>query len=262
MSLVAVGFAVMPLVRSQEYRNRGSANLSLLGVIVVFGIGIVLYGVIGRPDVKSHVPAPSTAGDSNGNAQQPATGEKVGSVASLLTGLEQRLADNPADGKGWLLLAQSYEVLGRLDDAAAAYDKATALGMSNDELAARLADASGGQGHTVEIRGRVGADPAVRDLIEPDAVVYIIARAGDNPMPLAVLRRAAGELPFDFVLSDANTMVQGAGLSTARDLTISVKVSNSGDALAAEETFETSIHNVDPNSGKPLEFTITKTGAQ
>ena len=50
-------------------------------------------------------------------------------------------------------------------------------------------------------------------------------------MPLAVLRRSAAELPFDFVLSDENSMVQGGGISSASTVTISARLSKTGDAL-------------------------------
>lgn len=261
MSLAAIAFVVVPLTQSREHRSKGSVNLPILGTLAVFGMGILLYGVIGRPDVQSHSPSLSTNRVSMNSTQQQASGEKVGSVASLLAGLEKRLAENPADGKGWLLLAQSYEMLGRLDDASAAYEKATALGTTNEEFAARLAGAAENTAGVAEIRGRVDTDPAVDELIAPDATVYIIAKSGDNPMPLAVLRREASELPFDFVLSDANSMVQGAGLSTVADVTITVKVSSSGDALAGDAGLESSIHHVDPAAGEQIDITIGKTGA-
>ena len=62
MSVVALGFVVTPLVSSQHRQSKGSANFAMLGVLVVFGLGIALYGVIGRPDVHSHKPSSAAAG--------------------------------------------------------------------------------------------------------------------------------------------------------------------------------------------------------
>ena len=259
MSVIAVGFVATPLVNSQRHQNRGSANLSLLGVLVVFGLGIALYGVIGRPGVQSYEPSssPTTmANTQTGNKQ-----DKVGSVGSLLTGLETRLEESPQDGKGWLLLAQSYEVLGRLDDAASAYEKAVALGITNEELAARLSGHSEAPQTTVKIRGHVSVDASTSESIEPDAVVYVIAKSATNPMPLAVLRRPASDLPFDFVLSEENSMVKGAGMAAENELTISVKVSRTGDALAPDRELETSVAGVDPRSAQALNIVIGKQGA-
>lgn len=260
MSVIAIGFVASPLVRAQRQHNSGSANLAMLGVLVVFGLGIALYGVIGNPDVQSH--ASSSAATTTPNMQSAGNNQKAGSIASLLSGLETRLEENPQDGKGWLLLAQSYEVLGRLDEAASAYDKATALGASNDELAARLSAHAARPGFTaVEIRGHVAIDASISASVEPDAVVYVIARSPNNPMPLAVLRRSASELPFDFVLSEENSMVKGAGMAAEKELTIAVKVSRTGDALAADTAFETTVHGVDPRSSQALDIVIGRQAA-
>ena len=254
MSVIALGFVVTPLVSSQHRQSKGSANLSILGVLVVFGFGIALYGVIGRPDAQSY--KPSSVAETTLREQGTGNAEKASSIASLLAGLEQRLEKNPEDGKGWLLLAQSYEALGRLDEAASAYDKAVSRGLSNEALASRLSAHSDGAGHSVAIRGRVGIDPKIQGLLEPDAAVYVIAKAGGNPMPLAVLRRSAEELPFDFVLSEENSTVKGAGMAGESALTISVKVSRTGDALASESGFEASVPGVDPRSAQPLDIFI------
>ena len=266
MSVIGLAFVVTPLVRVQRARSSGSVNLSLLGILVVFGLGIALYGAIGRPNVASHDASDTTSRAMPGNSQAGQSGnaqsEKAASVASLLTGLETRLEENPDDGKGWLLLAQSYELLGRVDDARAAYDKATALGISDDEFASKLANTPSHSKSLASIRGRVRVNPEMADSISDDAVVYVIARTADNPMPLAVLRRSANELPFDFELSDANSMVQGAGLSTAGELAIAVGVSSSGDALAMDEGMKVVVGGVDPRADQLLDITIGKEQAQ
>jgi hypothetical protein len=254
MSVSAFAFVATPLVRSQRQQSNGSINMPLLGAIAVFGLGIVLYGVVGSPDVKSHDPASNMTAASN--ATGTAGRDKVGSVASLLSGLETRLEENPEDGKGWLLLAQSYELLDRIEEARVAYEKATTLGQSNDDLAARLAHMSDESADGVKIRGHVAVDPVVQDRIDSDAAVYVIAKSVNNPMPLAVLRRPATELPFDFILSDADLMVRGANLATAGSLTILVKISASGDALARDAGLEATREGVEPLSGELLSFVI------
>ena len=97
-------------------------------------LGIALYASIGRPGIPSKTAvAAMQAKSAAGNGDR-----KAASVSTLLMGLEQRLQENPDDAKGWLLLAKSYDHLGRLQDAAGAYDKAAALGLTDDALAARL----------------------------------------------------------------------------------------------------------------------------
>lgn len=254
MSVTAFAFIATPLIRSQRQQSNGSVNMSLLGAIAVFGLGIALYGVVGSPGFKSNEPSTGAAGTSN--IVNTGSQDKVGSVESLLGGLEARLEEDPDDGKGWLLLAQSYEILGRTEEAKVAYEKATTLGQSNEGLAARLSEASAGSVDDLEIRGHVAVDPGLRDRVAADAAVYVIAKSVNSPMPLAVLRRSAGELPFDFSLSNADLMVRGTDLATAGALNVSVKVSTSGDALANDAGLEATLHGVEPHSGELLSFVI------
>jgi cytochrome c-type biogenesis protein CcmH len=44
----------------------------------------------------------------------------------MVARLAQKLASNPDDGEGWIMLARTYNALGRFGDAAAAYAKAEA----------------------------------------------------------------------------------------------------------------------------------------
>ena len=253
MTVAAMGFVAKPLIVSFERRSSGSAKLSLLGIIVVFGLGVVLYGVIGKPEYSNVTPTSSDAVTSARSPQQGGQSDKVGSVTSLLSGLETRLADNPDDDKGWLLLAKSYDHLGRSADARDAYAKATALGMTDADLEARLAQGSSTTASTgAAIHGHV----SVADSVDSDDIVYVIAKTDGNPMPLAVLRRSAAELPFDFVLSDDNSMVQGGGISSASSVTISARLSKPGDALNSAATLGASSAAVDPHNAGELALVI------
>jgi cytochrome c-type biogenesis protein CcmH len=109
----------------------------LLTVLAALLLAIGLYIAIGRPDVVS---SPRVQQTSALAIQKPPSNEEneAASVNELLTGLEQRLEKDPDNAKGWLLLAKSYDHLGRPQDAAAAYDKASALGVSDSDLEARL----------------------------------------------------------------------------------------------------------------------------
>ena len=60
-------------------------------------------------------------------------------VGSLIGGLEARLAENPDDAKGWLLLARSHDHLGNDDEAWNAYSRARELGMNDETLELKLA---------------------------------------------------------------------------------------------------------------------------
>ena len=257
MTVAAMGFAVRPLLVSHDRRSSGSAKLSLLAVIVVFGMGVALYGVIGKPELSNVRPSSSGSAAAMKTNSPGQNSDKVGSVTSLLSGLQARLAENPDDAKGWLLLAKSYDHLGRVADARDAYAKAAELGMTDAALEARLSEASSAtDSPTAEIRGRISLAETVADRVGPDDVVYVVAKTDNNPMPLAVLRRSASELPFDFVLSDANSMVQGGGISSAETVTVSARLSKTGDALNTATELGASAQSVDPSDAGDLALVI------
>jgi cytochrome c-type biogenesis protein CcmH/NrfG len=69
-------------------------------------------------------------------------------IDRLVSGLEKRLQDAPGDQSGWILLAQTYAWLGRMEDARAAADTAVALGADGERLEGKLMAA-----HTQRVNG-------------------------------------------------------------------------------------------------------------
>lgn len=137
MLLLAMSFATIPLIRGARNSSSGFANVPLLVVIAALLLAVGLYATIGRPDVAG---SERTHESTNAAVQNsPASDKKrAASVNELLTGLEQRLEENPDDAKGWLLLAKSYDHLDRHGDAVNAYARAVDLGLSDKVLEARL----------------------------------------------------------------------------------------------------------------------------
>lgn len=139
MTLLALAFATGPLVVSYRAANRGYARLPLVASIAAVLMAIALYAVIGRPDMDMQDQVAAAPNGATARASAAAESrEKIGSVAALLAGLEQRMQNNPDDGGGWLLLAKSYDHMGRPADARDAYYRAVALGVTDDLFAAGL----------------------------------------------------------------------------------------------------------------------------
>jgi cytochrome c-type biogenesis protein CcmH/NrfG len=59
-------------------------------------------------------------------------------IDQLVAGLEKRLQDAPGDRAGWMLLAQTYAWLGRMEEARAAADTAVALGADGELIEGKL----------------------------------------------------------------------------------------------------------------------------
>ena len=257
MVLLAMFFATAPLIRDARISSRGFANVPLLTVIAALLLAIGLYAAIGRPDVATsavaHTPSDTAARSSSANGDT-----RAASVNDLLAGLEQRLQDDPGDAKGWLLLAKSYDHLGRRQEAADAYARAEMLGLADNDLAARISsEADASKTDSLAIRGRISVSSEVTDNVSGNDVVYIIAKSTDgNPMPLAVLRRPAEELPLEFELSDDNSMVSGRGLSSAESIVVTAKLSRSGDALETGTGLQAISEAIRPGDGEFLELLI------
>jgi len=260
MSLFAFAIVSRPLLLASRNGNKGFAHIHLLAIASVFLLAIGLYAFIGRPEavIWSNVESDNSTMSQASTAS--ASRKKAGSIASLLSGLEDRLKSEPNDAGGWLLLAKSYHRLGRSTDARDAYAKAEALGQIDTNFAASL-DASKQPSIAVaEIRGRVSvSDEAARSLSETDTV-FVIARAiNGSPMPLAVFKSTAGALPFEFILSDAMAMVKGSGISSVPEVIVSAKVSASGDALQTKAGFEVHSRPVATANAHFLELEIDPT---
>jgi cytochrome c-type biogenesis protein CcmH len=140
MSLAAISVVAIPLKVSKLTAGR-TVNLALVALPLS---AFALYSLIGSPSEVSAAASPAYGADTNGRAL-PSSNQaaaSVGSVASLVDGLSARLQEDPDDAGGWLLLARSYEHLGRNDDAIAAYARAQSLGKSDAAFAASLPGAA------------------------------------------------------------------------------------------------------------------------
>jgi cytochrome c-type biogenesis protein CcmH len=81
------------------------------------------------------------------------------------------------------------------------------------------------------VRGTVRLAPAVKARVKPDDVLFVFARAAEGPpMPLAVRRARAADLPLEFRLDDSMAMAQGLKLSAFPKVVIGARISKSGTA--------------------------------
>jgi cytochrome c-type biogenesis protein CcmH len=111
---------------------------------------------------------------------------------------------------------------------------------------ATTAPAAAGPRLTVE----VSLDPALADRLAPDATLFVFARAAEGPpMPLAIQRLSAGQLPLTVTLDESNGMLPNMKLSMFPSIVVGARVSRSGQAIAQSGDLQT--------LSAPLEVTRT-----
>lgn len=229
MASLAIIFVVPPLMKGRERPQKVTVAIALLVPLLAIG----MYALLGKPSATDNISGRSTVSQNAGVGpvtQQSDT--KAGSVASLVDGLEERLKEESGDAKGWLLLARSYQHLNRLEEAAQAYARASALGMSDVKLASSLATSNESISGKAEIRGRVSLAATAAGQVAATDTVFVFAKAVDgSPMPVAALRKRAGQLPLEFVLNDELSLVDVAKLSSFEHVVVSARISRSGNAM-------------------------------
>lgn len=232
MALLAFSFVATPLAR-KKYR------VGLIGIAATMSVSsALLYWFTGSPDVTSASGTTNSPLQVGQNAS--AQGNKaVGSVASMVDGLAERLKQNPDDGKNWILLARSYKHLNRIPEAQDAYAKAAALGEYDAGLAALSHSQNAESINPAQIFGQVQLAPQSKDTVQPTDTVFVFARAvGGPPMPVAVLQRPVTDLPLDFLLNDSQAITPETKLSNYERVVVTARISRSGVATDALKNLE------------------------
>lgn len=100
------------------------------------------------------------------------------------------------------------------------------------------------------ISGVAELDPSLRGQVSDSDTVFIVAKAVDGPrFPLAVLRRQVKDLPLRFVLDDSMGMMPDVKLSQFARVTVSARISKSGNAQAASGDLESVLEPVVNGAG-------------
>lgn len=328
-------------IRQQSSASRNATILAIL--ILIPAMAIPLYLNYGSPEQIEAAPVQQQATMGTDSMQE--------AVAMLVRKLEQE----PGNIEGWVLLAKSYLVLGRIDDAVQAYEQAYKLEPQNpdimvdyaemlaranngdisgkplslirmalavapehskglwimgivafndgdfasailhwerlqstlesgsedylylqqkiDEARTRLAGevpapaTAGQQGQpaaepqdaaaTTGVTVSVTLDAAIAARAQADDAVFIFAQAVNGPrMPLAALRVQVRDLPLTAVLDDSSAMGPMARISSVEQVTISARVSRSGNPTASSGDLQGSAGPVRVGAPEPVVINI------
>lgn len=260
MIAAAIGVVAIPL-------KKGTPLFSTPGVLVAIFVPLIalgLYALLGSPneltaDNRQLHRNPSDSA----TASNSRSGMSVASVGNLVDRLRDRLQQEPDDAGGWLLLARSYEHLGRYQDARDAYEHAKSLGkvdsdLENSLLAGMIVESTP---TTIDplpsLRGRVALSPEAAALVHPDDTIFIFAKeSAAHRMPVVALRKPATELPIEFVLTDAQAMVADTHLADYETLVVTARVSRSGLATESVDGLEAWSDPVSPTDDSEINLLI------
>ncbi|HEY8681994.1 MAG TPA: hypothetical protein VIM06_02385, partial [Rhodanobacter sp.] len=122
---------------------------------------------------------------------------------------------------------------------------------------ASSAAAPASQGATLRVQ--VTLAPALKDKLAPGDVLFVYARAENGPpMPLAVARLDASQLPASVTLTDAMAMTPVMKLSSVTRVFVGARISHSGQPIAQSGDLEGDAGTVAVDSRTPIKISIDK----
>lgn len=105
-----------------------------------------------------------------------------------------------------------------------------------DETQTASAGASSGK---ERITGSVTLSDALKSKVNPGDMLFVLARAESGPpMPLAVMRKQAGDLPLKFSLDDSMAMAPQMRLSNFDRVVVVARITKSGNPIAQSGDLE------------------------
>lgn len=108
------------------------------------------------------------------------------------------------------------------------------------------------------IQVRVSLDDALVSEVSGNETLFILARAvAGPPMPLAVVRRRAADLPLVVILDDGMAMMPNLKLSGQEQVTVVAKLSRSGNAATQSGDFIGEVTPVIPGAPDPVDVVIS-----
>jgi len=251
LSMAAVGFVAVPL----RACGLTPGKPATVAIAVIPLTALSLYFVLGSPGLIA-----AEAGQAHAAPAEHQSTRSTGSVDSLVDGLSARLQREPDDAGGWLLLARSYDLLGRDAEAIAAYERAKALGKTDAVFEASLLVATPAATEQITrpgLHGRIELAPDVVAQIEPGDSVFIFAKESvDHRMPIVALRKPATDLPFDFVLTDKEAMAPGTRLDAFDSLVVTARISKTGNAMDNSLGLDAWSDPVSPVNGGSIDLVI------
>jgi cytochrome c-type biogenesis protein CcmH len=227
----------------------------------------------------------STANDDGAAAGAPVPVDHGGDMQASIARLADKLRQHPDDAQGWALLARTYKATQHYPEAREAFKHALEAAPGDPSLereyaAAETPDAdnpaepqqclasdnaaacgapSAAPGDSTHIVVKVSLDPKLKGKVLPSDTLFVFAKAADGPpMPLAIARLTAAQLPTSVTLTDAMSMMPNMTLSKYPQIILGARISKSGNAIAQSGDFQTLSAAVSNSGTEPIRLTIDR----
>lgn len=153
---------------------------------------------------------------------------------------------------------QIADALARRDGKAPPVDVADAAPQSSaSDESASPATAAGDAAHSAKLTVQVRLDPKFAAQLDPSATLFVFARAASGPpMPLAIQRLKASQLPLTVTLDDSMGMMPTMKLSMFPQVVVGARISKSGNALPSSGDLQTLSAPLDVHRSEPIELAI------
>ena len=114
--------------------------------------------------------------------------------------------------------------------------------------------------HPTPITVKVALAPDLKTKVLPGDTLFVFAKAAQGPpMPLAIARLTAAQLPASVTLTDAMSMMPNLTLSKFSQIVLGARISKSGNAIAQHGDLQTLSPAVSNSRAEPIQLTIDRT---
>lgn len=144
---------------------------------------------------------------------------------------------------------------------------AAAQALAAGVMRAEAALAEGVSAGSEEIAGDAPAGPAIRVRVAladavaaaPDTPVFVYARGEASPMPLAIVKLSASDLPAEVVLDESRAMMPGMSLASVEQVQLVARLALAGDARPAPGDWQGVVESLPETEwSKPVSITIDR----
>jgi cytochrome c-type biogenesis protein CcmI len=212
-------------------------------------------------------------------------------MQAAIAKLAEKLREHPDDAEGWALLGRTYKATQHYAEARDAFHHALEAAPGDADLereyaAAETPDATGSSAEmnaadssgVAEVNAvassaaptgagspespahivvKVALDPKFKDSVGPNDTLFVFAKAAHGPpMPLAITRLTAAQLPASLTLTDAMGMVPGLTLSRFPQIVVGARISKSGNATPQRGDLQTLSASTMTAQTDPVQLTI------